>query len=127
VLILLVYTKNLHKILKIIYLKVRACLGAMNYGNTGYLSTPQNKQKEKQKIITVIEAAICSGIYVLVDFHITTNVIHKKEAIEFFKEIFQQYGNSPNLLAEGYNEVVNVDWTVLKAFHEELIDVNFKI
>ncbi|WP_025741749.1 glycoside hydrolase family 5 protein [Aquimarina pacifica] len=96
---------------------VRAAMGVED--SDGYLS---NKETEKQKVFTVIDAAIKEGIYVIVDWHSHHAEDYVNEAKSFFAEVAQKYGDSPNLIYEIYNEPLNVSWTeVLKPYHEEVI------
>ncbi len=98
---------------------VRAAMGVEDAD--GYLS---NKEKEKQKIFTVIDAAIAEGIYVIVDWHSHHAEDHVKDAEVFFAEVAQKYGNHPNLIYEIYNEPLEVSWkNTLKPYHEKIIAV----
>ncbi|WP_271785390.1 cellulase family glycosylhydrolase [Aquimarina algiphila] len=84
---------------------VRAAMGVED--TDGYLS---NKETEKQKVYTVIDAAIKEGIYVIVDWHSHHAEDHLEEAKAFFSEVAQKYGNTPNIIYEIYNEPLNVSW-----------------
>lgn len=96
---------------------IRASMGVEDAD--GYLT---NKATEKAKIYEVIDAAIAEGIYVLVDWHSHHAEDHIAEAKEFFGEVAQQYGNTPNIIYETYNEPLDVSWSgVLKPYHEEII------
>ncbi|KAF7639647.1 Beta-1,4-endoglucanase [Meloidogyne graminicola] len=99
---------------------IRACLGVMNYGQSGYLV---DKNKETKKVKDVIDAAIKLGIYVLVDFHYTGNQLYTNESKQFFQEISAEYKGIPNLLFEIMNEAVNIPWKTLKQYHETIIPV----
>lgn len=98
---------------------VRASMGVDEDG--GYLF---NKELEKAKIFTVIDAAIAEGIYVVVDWHSHHAEDYTEEAKAFFSEVAQKYGDKPNLIYEIYNEPLeNVSWDeVLKPYHEEVIE-----
>ncbi|WP_109299345.1 glycoside hydrolase family 5 protein [Aquimarina sp. AU474] len=96
---------------------VRAAMGVED--SDGYLT---NKETEKQKIFTVIDAAIAEGIYVIVDWHSHHAEDHVEDAKSFFSEIAQKYGDQPNIIYEIYNEPLNVSWVdVLKPYHEQVI------
>jgi endoglucanase len=77
---------------------VRASMGV---GSGGYLTNPAI---EKAKVITVIDACIDLGIYVIVDWHDHTAEVNRAQAISFFQEIANQYNGIPNLVYEIYNE-----------------------
>lgn len=96
---------------------VRAAMGISTDDNSGYLGHPD---LEKQKIITVIEAAIDLGIYVIVDWHSHHAENETSEAQEFFAEIAQTYGSYPNIIYETYNEPIT-GWSEIKAYHEAVV------
>jgi len=96
---------------------IRAAMGVEDDG--GYLSNPN---RERQKVFTVIEAAIEQGIYVIVDWHSHGAENHQAEAIAFFSEVAQRYGDYPNVMYELYNEPIDSSWdTDLKPYHEAVI------
>ncbi|HEX7070139.1 MAG TPA: glycoside hydrolase family 5 protein [Rhodothermales bacterium] len=94
---------------------VRAAL-AVDEG--GYLEHPE---AERQKLESVIDAAILFGIYVIVDWH--AHDPHPEEAAEFFASIAAKYGDKPNIIYETWNEPLNShDWNaVIKPYHERVI------
>lgn len=69
----------------------------------GYIQQPALKSK----VIDSVEAALKLGIYVLIDWHVLLDRdprIYQKEAIAFFGEMAQRYGQYPNVLYEICNE-----------------------
>lgn len=85
----------------------------------GYLKYPE---REKKKIIQVIEASIDLGIYVIVDWH--SHVAHQEtdKAIQFFSEIARLYGDHPNIIYEIYNEPLIVSWdSIVKPYCDSII------
>lgn len=96
---------------------VRAAMGVSTDDKTGYLDKPE---VEKAKMITVIEAAIDLGIYVVVDWHSHKAENETAQAQAFFKEIAQKYGSYPNIIYETYNEPVT-GWSTIKTFHEAVL------
>lgn len=95
---------------------VRAAMGVEPNG--AYLSDPKGSTA---KVEAVIEGAIESGIYVIVDWH--SHNINIKEAKEFFTSIARKYGKYPNLIYEIFNEPDQESWKEVKAYSEELISV----
>ena len=97
---------------------VRASMGIEDPG--GYL---ENREREKAKIFTVIDAAIAEGIYVIVDWHSHYAQDHLDEAVLFFAEVAEKYGDNPNIIYETYNEPLDtVSWNeTLKPYHEAVI------
>ncbi|MFA7227946.1 MAG: glycoside hydrolase family 5 protein [Melioribacteraceae bacterium] len=95
---------------------VRASMGVES---GGYLT---NAQSEYQKIITVIDACIKYGIYVVVDWHDHNAQDHLTQAKSFFGSIAQKYGDKPNIIYEIYNEPLQVSWSsVIKPYAVEVI------
>lgn len=84
---------------------VRAVVGVEGPG--GYLAAPQ---ENKNRAFAVIDAAILEDMYVLVDWHDHHADQHTAEAIKFFEEVAQKYGDKPNIIYEIYNEPKEVNW-----------------
>ncbi len=99
---------------------VRAAMGIGNAdGLDGYLV---NRDAEFNKVISVIDAAIDLGIYVVVDWHDHHAHENKDEAIEFFTVIAQRYGDKPNIIYEIYNEPMQISWKDdVKPYSEEVV------
>jgi endoglucanase len=94
---------------------VRAAV-AVPFG--GYLDHPE---QETARAEAVIDAAIATGLYVIVDWH-----AHEPEAAAasiFFDHISAKYGGYPNLIYETYNEPLNTHgWAeVVKPYHMAVI------
>lgn len=96
---------------------VRAAMGVEDFD--GYITHPD---REKQKVFTIIDAAIEQGIYVIADWHSHHAEDYEEEAKAFFAEVAQKYGDQPNVIYELYNEPLDVSWTtVLKPYHEAVL------
>lgn len=93
---------------------------AMGVESGGYLEHPAS---EKAKIKTVIGACIDLGIYVIVDWHDHNAQEHRPQAIAFFQEIAQEYGEYPNVIYEIFNEPEQDNWnTVVKPYLSAVAD-----
>lgn len=65
----------------------------------GYISSPTDAMN---KIHTIIDAAILYGSYVIVDWH--THNAQTTSAKVFFETLAKEYGNTPNIIWEIFNE-----------------------
>jgi aryl-phospho-beta-D-glucosidase BglC (GH1 family) len=82
-----------------------------------------NPATEKAKVVTVIEACIDLGIYVIVDWHDHNAHEHQSQAIAFFQEIATDYGDYPNVIYEIFNEPEQDNWkTVVKPYSNAVVD-----
>jgi endoglucanase len=86
----------------------------------GYLTNPEG---EKQKVKSVVQAAIDLGIYVIINWHDHNAYRHTQQAQAFFEEMAKTYGKYPNIIYELWNEPLNRhDWsTVIKPYHQAVI------
>lgn len=77
----------------------------------------------------IIQAAIDAGLYVIVDWHITTDAdprIHQEEAKDFFSQVATRFGKFPNIIYEICNEPsgASVTWTeAIKPYAMALIPI----
>lgn len=81
---------------------VRAALYTSEHG---YISNFKNKLKEK--VIEIVEAAIKIDIYVIIDWHILSDGdpnIYKEESKDFFIEMATTFGEYPHVIYEICNE-----------------------
>lgn len=97
---------------------VRAAMGVEDAG--GYISDPTGN---KQKVKTVVDAAIDRGLYVIIDWHSHHAENYQSQAISFFEEMAVTYGNTPNVIYEIYNEPQQQDWnTVIRPYAQAVAD-----
>jgi endoglucanase len=99
---------------------VRAAMGVeMADSIDGYLD---NKERELNKVFSVIDAAIDLGLYVIVDWHDHHAHENIEEAKNFFKMISGKYGDKPNIIYEIYNEPMQISWQdEVKPYSEAII------
>ncbi|QDH78944.1 glycoside hydrolase family 5 protein [Echinicola soli] len=95
---------------------VRAAMGVEPEG--AYLDNPD---WAIEKVEAVVEGAIESGIYVIIDWH--SHHIHLDEAKVFFRKMAKKYGEHPNVIYEIYNEPASDTWEEVKTYSEEVIKV----
>nr|WP_321452627.1 cellulase family glycosylhydrolase [uncultured Carboxylicivirga sp.] len=96
---------------------VRAAMGVDD--DWGYLHDATNKQK----VTTVVDAAIDAGIYVIIDWHSHHAEDYQQQAESFFEEMAQLYGAYPNIIYEIYNEPLQgISWSnSIKPYAEAVI------
>lgn len=95
---------------------VRAAMGIEPKG--GY---KQDSAGAVQKIKAVVDGAIRSGIYVIIDWH--SHNINLQEAKDFFASMAKEYGSYPNVIYELFNEPDYESWQEVKDYSEQLIEV----
>lgn len=96
---------------------VRAAMG-IELGEQSYNNDPQFA---KEKIEAVVNGAIKSDIYVIIDWH--SHNVNLKEAKKFFEEMSKKYAKYPNIIYEIFNEPDHETWWEVKAYAEEVIRV----
>lgn len=93
---------------------VRAAMGVMMEGNC-----LENPELALRCVTSVIEGAIESGVYVIVDWH--SHKPYTEEAKRFFARVAEKYGKYPNVIYELYNELVEDKWEDLKVYAKAVI------
>lgn len=86
---------------------------AMGIESGGYL---EDATREKNRVITVVDAAIAQGMYVIVDWHDHNADQHLEQAKTFFSAMADAYGSSPNVIFEVWNEPIEVSWSTVKTY-----------
>ena len=96
---------------------VRAAMGVEDPG--GYLD---NKTANKNRVKTIVDAAIDEGIYVIIDWHSHHAEDNTNEAALFFEEMANLYGEYDNVIYEIYNEPLDISWsTIIKPYAISII------
>ena len=85
---------------------VRAAMGVEDSG--GYLD---NKTANKERVQTIVDAAIDVGLYVIIDWHSHHAEDNTGEAVNFFQEMATLYGEYDNVIYEIYNEPLDISWS----------------
>lgn len=73
-----------------------------------YLDDPGTWKAEVEK---VIENAVATGVYVIVDYHAHEAQHNEAAAVGFFSDLAARYGHLPNVLWEPFNEPLQVSWS----------------
>ncbi|WP_010521995.1 cellulase family glycosylhydrolase [Aquimarina agarivorans] len=95
---------------------IRAAMGVENPG--GYISNPT---REKNKVKAVVNAAINASIYVIIDWHSHNAEQYESQAVAFFSEMAELYGDNDHVIYEVYNEPIAQSWSTIKNYSEAII------
>lgn len=86
--------------------------------DSGYLQFPE---KQRDKMIELIDQGIKRGIYVIIDWHDHHASKNKKESKDFFQEMAKRYHQVPNVIYEIWNEPERQPWSEIKDYSEEIV------
>ncbi len=97
---------------------IRASMGVEDSG--GYIQSPANNRR---RVETLVDSALKRGLYVIIDWHSHRAEDHPEEAVAFFQEMAEQYGEHVNVIYEIYNEPLNTtSWpNDIKPYAERVI------
>ena len=96
---------------------VRAAMGVEDPG--GYLD---NRTANKNRVKTIVDAAIDEGLYVIIDWHSHHAEDNTNEAVLFFQEMADLYGEHDNVIYEVYNEPLDISWSnIIKPYAVSVI------
>lgn len=91
---------------------------AMGIESGGYLEDPT---REKKRVVTVVDAAIAQGMYVIIDWHDHNADQHTAAAKTFFAEMADTYKDSPNVVFEVWNEPIEASWQTVKTYATDVV------
>lgn len=74
-----------------------------------------------QLVDNIVKGAVDNGIYAIIDFHSHQNNLPL--AKEFFETVSKKYGNLPNVMFEIWNEPLQIQWSEIKDYAEEVLPV----
>lgn len=97
---------------------IRAAMGVEDGG--GYL---QNATDNVARVRRVVEEAIANDMYVIIDWHSHNAEQHTQAAVQFFRQMAQDYGRYNHVIYEIYNEPLQVSWSgTIKPYAETVIN-----
>lgn len=102
---------------------VRAAMAAGNEDWTKgkYIGYQVQPEAQTNFVKTVVEAAIKQDIYVIIDWHSHTANTQTENAVKFFGEMAQAYGQYDNVIFEVFNEPQKVEWSVIKTYADAVV------
>jgi cellulose 1,4-beta-cellobiosidase len=98
---------------------IRAAIGVE--GSGGYLESSTAAAANLARARTLIDGAIAAGVYVIVDWHYSSNAIYQSQAQAFFQQLAVQYAGVPNVIWEPFNEPTTNTWASLKSYHQAVM------
>ncbi len=79
-----------------------------------------NYPSQYGRIKTVMDACIANGIYCIPNWHVFDSP-DVNSAKAFYVQLAKDYGNTPNIIYEPWNEPTTNSWTDIKSYMEQII------
>lgn len=95
---------------------VRAAMGVEDPG--GFIDSPTSN---RNRVITLVDAAIAENIYVIIDWHSHYAERNPSQAVSFFRDMARRYGQNNNVIFEIYNEPIDASWAQIKQYATPVI------
>ncbi len=80
-----------------------------------------NYPDDYDRVARVMDACIDNGIYCIPNWHVIGNA-NVDNARAFYVRLAQDYGDTPNIIYEPWNEPTDQSWSTIKAYMENIID-----
>ncbi|MBN2804024.1 MAG: glycoside hydrolase family 5 protein [Deltaproteobacteria bacterium] len=79
-----------------------------------------NYPGDYSRVKTVMDACIANGIYCIINWHVigASNVTNAKA---FYVQLAKDYGDTPNIIYEPWNEPTSQSWDDIKTYMEDII------
>jgi|LSQX01.1.fsa_nt_gb endoglucanase len=78
---------------------------------------------DEAKVRELVNAAINRGVYVIIDWHSHGAQNNTQAAKDFFGRMASEFGSYDNVIFEIYNEPLQIPWTTIKSYAEQVIPV----
>jgi endoglucanase len=98
---------------------IRAAMAVEASG--GYLTGAAGQAAMQTKVETIVRNAIDLGLYVIIDWHTGKANTQTDQAVTFFTNMATEFGTTPNVIYEPFNEPTGVTWAQIKPYHEAIV------
>jgi len=95
---------------------IRAAMGVTPMG--AYLTNPD---KAEAQVTQIVDNAIATVVYVIIDWHEEKAPDHQAAAVDFFSRMATKYAGVPNVIYETFNEPTELTWAQIKPYHEAVV------
>ena len=107
--------------MKIQIVRAAMATGKEDWTKGKYIGYEVQPEAQTNFMKAVVEAAIKQDIYVIIDWHSHEANTQTQNAVKFFGEMAQKYGNYDNVIFEVFNEPQKVEWNVIKNYADAVV------